>query len=135
MRMITEPILNTQKRLIRRRLKLLQIADDLGNVAKACRLCGIDRSSFYKYKKRYQKEGIKGLGNLPPVHKHHPQTTGSQIINKILAISREQPVLGSVRIFRMLKSQKIAISVPTIQKILNKNGLNKSCERLSSVSF
>ena len=57
------------------RLSVLELARELGNVAEACRRRGMDRSSFYAWKRRFQTHGFEGLKDLPPIHKCHPQTT------------------------------------------------------------
>jgi hypothetical protein len=43
------------------RLTVLQLADLYGNVTAACRECGVARTTYYKYKRKYQTEGWKGL--------------------------------------------------------------------------
>jgi hypothetical protein len=37
------------------------------DVAEACRRGGIDRTSFYDWKRRFQLEGLDGLKDLPPI--------------------------------------------------------------------
>jgi hypothetical protein len=43
------------------RLTVLELADLYGNVTAACRERGVARTTYYKYKRRYQKQGLKGL--------------------------------------------------------------------------
>ena len=67
--------MNAEKKLIRQRLSVLQLAEALGNVSKACRQRGLSRSQFYEYKRRFQTHGIEGLKDLPPIARNHPFTT------------------------------------------------------------
>jgi len=47
-----------QQRVIKRRLAILQHADEFtGNVAATCRYFGISRQCFYTWLKRYEEEG------------------------------------------------------------------------------
>ena len=62
-------------KLAEHRLSVLDLARELGNVAEACRRRGLDRTSFYEWKRRFQTQGFEGLKDLPPIHKSHPQTT------------------------------------------------------------
>ena len=62
-------------KLAHRRLTVLELARELGNVAEACRRGGLDRTSFYEWKRRFQTQGFDGLKDLPPIHRSHPQTT------------------------------------------------------------
>ncbi|MCL2231318.1 MAG: helix-turn-helix domain-containing protein, partial [Treponema sp.] len=41
----------------RRKLNLLQLANDLGNVSEACKRIGYSREQFYEIRKNYQAFG------------------------------------------------------------------------------
>src|SRR5215217_3218826 len=58
---------DANEKLAHRRLTVLELAERLGNVAEACRRGGIDRTSFYDWKRRFQLEGLDGLKDLPPI--------------------------------------------------------------------
>lgn len=70
---------------------MLELAQTLGNVSVACRQRGVSRTRFYEYKKRFQEQGLAGLKDLPPIHKTHPRTTPPEIVERVLALSLEQP--------------------------------------------
>ena len=46
------------EKLAHRRMTVLELAERLGNIAEACRRGGIDRTSFYDWKRRFQLEGL-----------------------------------------------------------------------------
>lgn len=116
--------------LAHKRLSVLQLAESLGNVSEACRRSGLDRTSFYTYKRRFQTHGIEGLKNKPPIHKTHPQTTPPEVVEKVLALSMANPTRGCVWLSDRLKLEGISISSPTVQHILIKHGMGKRHERL-----
>ena len=62
-------------KLAREHLSVLELAQELGRVSKACKQAGMDRTSFYEWKRRFQTHGLDGLKDVPPIHKNHPQTT------------------------------------------------------------
>ena len=70
-------------KVAQQRLSVLELARELGNVAEACRQRGMDRTSFYEWKRRFQTQGFDGLKDLPPIHKSHPQTTAPETVEKI----------------------------------------------------
>ncbi len=80
-----------ERELARRRRSLLELAEELGNVTEACRKYGISRTQFYKYKRRYEEEGLEGLLNRPPVPKSHPMTTPKRVQEKIVAMCLAHP--------------------------------------------
>jgi transposase InsO family protein len=111
------------------RLSVLELARELGNVAEACRQRGLDRTSFYEWKRRFQTQGFEGLKDLPPIHKSHPQTTPPEVVERIRALALEHPAYGCNRLEAMLALEGRRVSAITIQKILNENGLGTRVER------
>src|SRR5690349_1404627 len=69
------------------RLSVLQLAQELGSVSKACRQAGMDRTSFYEWKRRFQTHGLAGLKDLPPLPKSHPATTPEPVQERIVELA------------------------------------------------
>src|SRR6201984_834220 len=57
----TENVMTTEKKVARRKLSLLELASDLGNVSKACRVMGYSRQQFYEIRRNFQTYGADGL--------------------------------------------------------------------------
>jgi len=130
-KIITEdPAFELANELAPKRLLILKLAEELGNVSEACRRGGLDRTSFYEYKRRYHADGIAGLMDRPPIHRSHPQTTPPEVVDKVLALSMANPTRGCVWLSDTLKLEGISVSSPTVQDILIKNGMGKRYERL-----
>jgi hypothetical protein len=135
-RMTTQPISDGMTKndpatkLARKRLSVLELTKELGSVAEACRRSGMDRTSFYEYKCRFQLQGLEGLKDLLPVAKSHPQTTPDEIVQQIVALALEHPAWGCSRISDHLALAGVAVSFPTVQHILNKQGLGTRYDRL-----
>jgi len=115
--------------LAQHRLDVLELAKELGNVAEACRQRGLDRTSFYEWKRRFQTQGLDGLKDLPPIHKSHPQTTPPETVERIRTLALAHPAYGCNRFEAMLALEGVRISSITIQKILNENGLGTKSNR------
>ena len=45
----------------KRKLSLLQLADELGNVARACKIMGYHRDTFYEVRRAFQMGGVAAL--------------------------------------------------------------------------
>lgn len=118
------------QKIARQRLSVLQLADELGSVAHACRRAKMDRTSFYEWKRRFQLYGLAGLKDLPPVHRTHPQTTPPEVVAHLLTLSAQHPTWGCVRLSDQLKLEGVRVSSPTVQKLLLDRHLGSKYERL-----
>ena len=108
-------------------LSVLELAKELGNVAEACRQRGLDRASYYEWKRRFRAQGFGGLKDLPPIHKSHPQTTPEPVVERIKDLALAHPACGFNRHEAMLALGGIRVSAITIQKILNDNRSFGNC--------
>ena len=121
--------MKADEKLARQRLSVLELAQELGSVTKACRQRGMARSRFYEYKKRFVAQGIEGLKDLPPTPKNHPQTTPPEVVKRIKSLALEHPAYGCNRVESLLAQGGVRLSSVTIQKLLNEAGLGTRLER------
>ncbi len=56
------------------------------------------RKTVYKWLKRYYAEGFEGLKERSRAPKHHPRQIPQEWVERILAIRRQRPYLGPLRI-------------------------------------
>ncbi|PJZ87234.1 helix-turn-helix domain-containing protein, partial [Leptospira levettii] len=52
---------NVSTKAARRKLNLLELANELSNVSKACKIMGYSRQQFYEIRRNYQTFGSEGL--------------------------------------------------------------------------
>ena len=102
---------------------------EFGNVTEACRRRGLDRTSFYEWRRHFQTHGFAGLKDLPPIHKSHPQTTPPTTVERIKQLALAHPAYGRTQLEAMLSLEGRRASSITIQKILNDNGLGTHQDR------
>jgi len=50
--------MTTTELLVRQRYILLQVAEKVKNISRACRTLGFSRESYYKYKRLFDRYGI-----------------------------------------------------------------------------
>ncbi len=121
--------MEAELKLAKQRLSVLELAERLGNVSEACKLRGMDRTSFYEWKRRFQTHGLEGLKDLPPIHKSHPQAVKPEIAKRIVELALEHPSYGCNKIEKLLSFEGPYVSNVTIQKILIDQGLGSRYDR------
>jgi hypothetical protein len=119
-----------QERIARHRLSVLELGEALQNVSAACRQRGMTRTQLYDYRRRFERQGLEGVKDLPPIHKSHPQTTPDAVVERILAVSLAHPAWGCCRLEAHLKLDGVGVSSPTIQSLLSKHELGTRFQRL-----
>ena len=109
---------------VRFKIVVLDFADAF-SVTKACREFNVARSTFYRWKQKYDKEGRFGLYRKKPIAYNHPCKTDHEIIDKILKI-RQEYQMGALRIkYYLERYHGIQISESTISRALKTYGVNK----------
>jgi transposase InsO family protein len=115
----------------KRKLSLLQLAEELGNVSKACRLMGYHRDSFYEIHRAFEVGGVAALveqrrGPRAP----HPNRVSAETEAKILEMSLQFPTYGGQRIANELRLRGIEVGPTGVRGVWSRHGLETRYKRL-----
>ena len=92
------------QRIIRNRIGLLNLAEELGNVSKACRMMGVSRDTFYRYPTARNEGGVEALLEKSRRTPNPNNRVQPPIEQAVLEFSMEYPAHGPVRVRRAARS-------------------------------
>jgi hypothetical protein len=79
--------MTTEKKIARRKLSLLELATELQNVSKACKVMGNSRQQFHEIRRNFQTYGADGLlDRLPGARTPHPSRVAAEVEQAILTM-------------------------------------------------
>jgi transposase InsO family protein len=119
------------------RLRLFTLADELGNVSAACRAMGVDRSTYYRLKKRVDRWGLEALNVRERRRPRMPNQIGPHLEERIIAFALGHPGYGPRRISAELAREKwggLRISEHGVWRVLRRVGLNTRAKRLALIA-
>jgi hypothetical protein len=91
------------EKIIKNKMGLIKLAEQLGNVSQACKIMGYSRDSFYRFKELYDErdeEGLRELSRRKPNSKNRVNPVVEEVV---LAIALENPALEQLHVSNTLK--------------------------------
>ncbi|HEX2095091.1 MAG TPA: IS481 family transposase [Longimicrobiaceae bacterium] len=117
-------------KIARRKLSLLQLAQELGNVSKACRIVGYSRQQFYKIRRNFQTFGAEGLIDRVAGPRKHPNRVSAEVEEAILAYALEHPGHGAQRTADALLLRGVQVSSGGVRGVWSRHKLLSKHDRL-----
>ena len=125
--------MNLNQKIIKNKVGLLNLAEELGNVSKACKVMGFSRDSFYRYKSAVDEGGLDALIDKTRRKPNHKNRVDPVIEEAVLAIAIDYPAYGQVRAANELRKQGITLSGAGVRGIWIRNNLETMKKRLRSL--
>jgi len=119
---------------IARKLKVLNHAKEIGNIAKTCRYFGICRESFYKWRRAYESQGESGLIDSRPCPVNHKLRIPKDIEEKIIHLRTNYHFGPHMIVWHLERYHDIKISPNGCYRVLVRNKLNRLPENIKKRS-
>ena len=115
-----------------RRVRLLSLADELGNVAEACRQMGISRTRYYEWRRIVDAVRARGVdAQGAPRRRSCPNATPTHVVEELLTLAVIEPTIGCRQYADRLAERGYGVSKTTVQKLLVDHGLGRRAQRVA----
>ena len=122
-----------QHNVIKHKIGLLNLAAELGNVSRACKVMGFSRDTFYRYQAAVEAGGVDALIDAnrrkPNIKNRVEEATEAAVT----AFALEQPAFGQVRVSNELRKRGIFVSPSGVRSVWLRQNLESFKKRLSAL--
>lgn len=126
-------MIHTNDRIIKHKTGLLNLAEELGNISKACKMLGVSRDTFYRYKEAVSSGGVEALLEKNRRVPNHKNRVDSTIEEAVRAYALEEPAHGQVRVSNELRKRGVFVSPSGVRSIWLRHGLANFKLRLKAL--
>ncbi|HDI3193427.1 TPA: transposase, partial [Vibrio cholerae] len=123
-------MLHTSNPIIKHKAGLLNLAEELGNVSRACKVMGVSRDTFYRYQELVETGGIDALINRSRRAPNLKNRVDSETEQAIIKYAIDFPAHGQVRTSNELRKLGVFISPSGVRSIWLRNDLENFKKRL-----
>jgi transposase InsO family protein len=116
--------MNLQQKVIKNKLGLLNLAEELGNVSRACKVLGFSRDTFYRYRELVDQGGAEFLIEKTRRKPNPLNRVANEVEQAVLDMALQMPALGQCRVADQLRVKGIMVSPGTIHNIWKRHGIN-----------
>jgi transposase InsO family protein len=126
-------MLHTNNPIIKHKAGLLNLAEELGNVSKACKVMGFSRDTFYRYQELAQEGGVDALISRSKRTPNLKNRIDPAIEKAVLDYAVEQPAHGQHRTSNELRKTGIFVSGSGVRSIWLRHGVESFKKRLQAL--
>lgn len=119
--------------IIKHKMGLLHLAEELQNVSQACRVMGVSRDTFYRVKEAKETGGMEALLHKDRRRANLKNRMDESIERAILAFAVENPAAGQVRVSNELRKRAIMVSPTGVRSVWLRTGLQTFKLRLAAL--
>jgi len=126
-------MLHSNNPIIKHKAGLLNLAEELNNVSRACKVMGVSRDTFYRYQELVEEGGVDALINksrrTPNIKNRVDDKTEQAVIDYAI----DQPAHGQHRASNELRKKGIFVSGSGVRSVWVRHNLENFKKRLKAL--
>ncbi|RUS65986.1 hypothetical protein CUZ56_02342 [Saezia sanguinis] len=126
-------MLYTTNQIIKHKVGLLNLAEELHNVSRACKVMGVSRDTFYRYKELADQGGVDSLINRSKRVPNLKNRVDDQTEQAVVTYAIDFPAYGQHRTSNELRKQGIFVSGSGVRSIWLRHSLENFKKRLEAL--
>lgn len=124
---------HSNERIIKHKVGLLNLAEELSNVSKACKMMGVSRNTFYRYQEAVEEGGVEALFEKSRRVPNRKNRVAPDIEQQVIEYAIEQPAHGQVRVSNELRKRGTFVSPSGVRSIWLRHNLENFKLRLKAL--
>lgn len=124
---------HTTNPVIKHKVGLLNLAEELNNVSKACKVMGVSRDTFYRYQELVEEGGLDNLINRSRRAPNTKNRVDPVIEQAVIDYAIDQPAHGQHRTSNELRKKGIFVSGSGVRSIWVRHDLENFKKRLKAL--
>jgi transposase InsO family protein len=121
---------SVNQNVIKHKVGLLNLAAELGNVSRACKVMGFSRDTFYRYQAAVADGGVEALLDANRKKPNFRNRIEESIETAVAAFALEQPAFGQVRVSNELRKRGVFVSPSGVRSVWLRRDLESFKKRL-----
>lgn len=126
-------MLNTNEKIIKHKVGLLNLAEELGNVSKACKVMGLSHDTFYRYKSAVDEGGMESLFDQSRRKPNLKNRVDEAVEKAVTEYAIDFPAHGQHRASNELRKQGTFVSGSGVRSIWVRHNLANFKNRLKAL--
>jgi len=126
-------MLHSNEKIIKHKVGLLNLAEELSNVSKACKIMGVSRDTFYRYKDAVEDGGVEALFEVTRKRPNLKNRVDNETEDAVMAFAIEFPAFGQARTSNELRKRGIFVSPSGVRSIWLRHDLANFKKRLKAL--
>lgn len=126
-------MLNTNEKIIKHKVGLLNLAEELGNVSKACQMMGMSRDTFYRYKSAVDDGGVEALFERTRRKPNLANRVDQAVEDAVKDFALDFPAHGQTRTSNELRKLGVFVSPSGVRSIWLRHDLANFKDRLKAL--